>query len=79
MPWSVRFEPPGSAAWIQVSMQARELIGPENIREFVRLLSGLMEALGAYGAYVGKAGRSVSVEIFREDGWRGRTKLPVKK
>jgi len=79
MPWSVRFEPLGSAVWIQVSTPAKDMIGTENVKEFVRLLGKLMEALGAYGAYVGKDGRAVAVEIFREDGWRGLMKIPVRK
>jgi len=79
MPWSVKFEPPGSAIWVQVSHPAVELIGAENVREFVRLLVDLMENLGAYGAYVGKCGRAVAVEIFRQDGWQARMKLQMKR
>lgn len=79
MPLTLKFEPPGSAVWIQMSRPARNLIGAENVQEFVRVLGKLMEALGAYGAYVGKSGRAVAVQIFREDGWRGYMKLPTEK
>jgi len=64
---------------VQVSYAASEMIGLKNIAEFVKLLTELMEALGANRAYVCKRGEVVDVWILRPDGWTGTMKIPVRK
>ena len=56
---------------VQVTRPAAKLIGPEKVTAFVKVLTDLMDHLGAEWAYVGKSGLAVSVDILRRDGWRG--------
>jgi len=70
---SFRKAEPGVA--VKVTMPAQRLMGLENVQEFVKVLTWLMKAMGAKGAYVGKRGDSLDIYLYAPDGWTFHTKL----
>lgn len=75
MPWSTTFKPEGTGIEIAVSQPAQKLIGPKKLPEFVKLLTELMEGLGAETAYVSKSGVAVEISMVRSDGWTGTMQI----
>ena len=60
---------------IEVSKPAAKLIRDQNVPEFVRILTELMDALGAKQAYVSKRGAAVDIHILGPKGWTFPTQL----
>jgi len=60
---------------VEVTYAATQMIGLANVAEFVKLLTTLMEGLGANRAYVCKRHEVVDVWLLRQDGWQGHMRL----
>lgn len=60
-----RIKEKGIAVWMTTA--ARQLIGPDNVPEFVKLLTELLEKLDNRYAYVRKKGVAVNIQFV----WRG--------
>ena len=60
---------------IEVSWPAQQLIGQMNVPEFVKLLTEMMDAMGAKKAYVSKRGAAVDIHVLGPRGWTFHTQL----
>jgi len=69
------FRNPDLGITVKVTLPAQKLIGSYKVAQVVVALTELMAGLGAENAYVGKAGSTIAVYIYRKDGWVGSMKV----
>jgi len=62
---TIRFEFQVPEMEINVSKPARDLIGTENLHNFVELLRGFMKDTAFTWAYVGKEGKAIRISVGR--------------
>jgi len=59
------FEDPETGIPIQISLPAQQMIGLDNLAQFVEKLWRFLAETGAKGAYVGKNGRAIGIYVFK--------------
>jgi len=72
---STTFRNENTGIEITVSKPAEKVLGPGNIREFVKALTEVMDALGCHRAWVSKRLNALEILVFRKDGWTGTMKV----